>query len=70
MSAIAANIPKNKITLQIEAILSSQLNPTHLDVINESFAHTGISQAREPELASHFKIVVVSPLFEKKPIVA
>lgn len=53
-------------TLKMEEILTKQLNPSHLDVINESFSHTGISQSAQPELASHFKIVVVSPQFENK----
>ncbi|KAL1460144.1 hypothetical protein WDU94_012082 [Cyamophila willieti] len=69
MSA-ASQIPKNRVTLLIETILKKQLNPlTHLEVINESFSHTGISPLDEPELSSHYKLVVVSPLFENKSIV-
>jgi BolA protein len=36
------------------------LNPIHLEVINESAGHGGYFPGKE----SHFKVVVVSPIFE------
>lgn len=38
--------------------LTTALNPTHLEVINESNNHSG------PATQSHFKVVVVSQFFE------
>ncbi|KAI5703418.1 hypothetical protein M8J76_016757 [Diaphorina citri] len=70
MMSASSQVAKNKITLKIENILTKKLNPSHIDVINESFSHTGISPSEEPELASHFKIVVVSSQFENKPFIA
>jgi len=44
---------------QIEAKLRSELEPTHLEVVNESHMHNVPSGAE-----THFKVVVVSPRFE------
>lgn len=70
MMSVISQVAKNKMTLKIEEILTKHLTPSHIDVINESFAHTGISQSSQPELASHLKIVVVSSQFENKPPLA
>jgi BolA protein len=43
----------------VEAILRDKLVPQHLEVVNESHMH---SVAKDSE--THFKVVVVSPLFE------
>ena len=40
----------------------ASLNPTHLDVINESYKHAGPKDAE-----THFKLIIVSSEFEKKP---
>uniref|UniRef100_A0A8D8ZPS2 Protein BolA homolog n=1 Tax=Cacopsylla melanoneura TaxID=428564 RepID=A0A8D8ZPS2_9HEMI len=69
LMSVTSQFPKNRVTLLIEVILKNHLKPTHLEVINESFSHTGISPLDEPELSSHYKLVVVSPLFENKSIV-
>lgn len=42
-----------------------QLNPTHLDIINESLGHGGYFPGKE----SHFKVVLVSPDFEGQRLV-
>ncbi|XP_028412297.1 bolA-like protein DDB_G0274169 [Dendronephthya gigantea] len=44
--------------------LQSELNPSYLDVINESYMH---NVPKDPE--SHFKVVVVSRKFEKLPLI-
>ncbi|CAM9386107.1 unnamed protein product [Chrysoparadoxa australica] len=62
MSASAAATTPMQIT--IEEKLTQGLQPTHLDVINESHMHAG--SATE----SHFKVVVVSDAFEGKPLIA
>lgn len=43
----------------VEAILRDKLTPEHLEVVNESHMH---SVAKGSE--THFKVIVVSPLFE------
>ncbi len=43
----------------VEAILRDKLTPEHLEVVNESHMH---SVAKGSE--THFKVVVVSPIFE------
>ena len=48
----------------IEEKLSTALKPEFLDVINESHMHSG------PATDSHFKVVVVSPAFEGKILIA
>lgn len=42
------------------------LNPTHVELINESMNHAGYFEGKE----SHFKLTVVSPEFEGKRRVA
>jgi BolA family transcriptional regulator, general stress-responsive regulator len=44
---------------RIESILAAALEPTHLQVVNESRNHNV-----PPDSETHFKVVVVSPLFE------
>ncbi|XP_028407361.1 bolA-like protein DDB_G0274169 [Dendronephthya gigantea] len=44
--------------------LQSELNPSYLDVINESYMH---NVPKDSE--SHFKVVVVSRKFEKLPLI-
>ena len=48
----------------IEEKLTTALKPEFLDVINESHMHSG------PATDSHFKVVVVSPAFEGKMLIA
>ncbi len=49
---------------QIETKLKSELSPVHLEVINESHGH---SVPKNSE--THFKVVIVSPKFEKQSLV-
>ena len=46
----------------ISQVLDSGLNPTHLEVINESSSHGGYNEEESPE--THFKVVVVSEAFQ------
>ena len=43
---------------KIEAVLKENLNPSHLEVINESFMHNV-----EPGAESHIRVVAVSEFF-------
>ena len=49
----------------IEQKLANDFNPLHLDVINESRNHN-VPEGSE----SHFKVVVVSPAFDGKNLLA
>lgn len=49
---------------QIEAKLTSALSPAHIEVANESHMHSV-----PPGSESHFKVVLVSPVFDgKRPV--
>jgi len=48
----------------IEAKLTAHFNPTHLEVINESFMHN-VPEGSE----SHFKVVLTSDLFEGERLI-
>ncbi|XP_055380909.1 bolA-like protein DDB_G0274169 [Condylostylus longicornis] len=48
----------------IREALTDGLNPTHLEVINESYMH-GVPKGSE----SHFKVLVVSQKFENTPLI-
>ena len=54
-----------KIQTAIEEKITASLNPTHLDVVNESNNHNV-----PPGSESHFKITVVSNLFDGKMLIA
>ncbi len=49
----------------IEQKLTNQINPSHLQVINESGNHNV-----PPGSESHFKVVIVSDAFDGKPLLA
>ena len=49
----------------IEAKLADSLSPSYLDVVNESANHN-VPEGSE----SHFKVVLVSELFEGRPMLA
>ena len=48
---------------KIEQQLIEQLQPTHLEVIDESAAHAGHSGANAEGFGSHFRVRIASPAF-------
>ena len=54
----------------IEARLQAQLQPTHLEVIDESADHAGHSGANAEGFGTHFRVRVASPRFLGKSRVA
>ena len=48
---------------EIEQKLARKLQPTHLEVIDESAAHAGHSGANAEGFGSHFRIRIASPAF-------
>ena len=54
----------------LEARLRDTLQPTELEVIDESAAHAGHSGANAQGRGTHFRVRIASPRFEGKPRVA
>ena len=48
---------------EIEQQLTRLLQPTHLEVIDESAAHAGHSGANAEGFGSHFRVRIASPAF-------
>ena len=54
----------------LEARLRDTLQPTELEVIDESAAHAGHAGAGADGYGTHFRVRIASPLFAGKPRVA
>ncbi len=54
----------------LEAALRDALQPTFVEVIDESAAHAGHAGANAEGYGTHFRVRVASPLFEGRPRVA
>ena len=54
----------------LEATLRDALQPTALEVIDESAAHAGHAGAGAEGYGTHFRVRIASPLFAGKPRVA
>jgi len=50
--------------------LQERLQPTHLEVLDESAAHAGHSGANAEGYGSHFRVRIASPLFTGRSRVA
>ena len=57
-------------TGQVEARLRERLQPTALEVIDESAQHAGHSGANAQGRGSHFRVRIASPFFTQLPRVA
>jgi len=55
---------------ELEARLRDTLQPTELEVIDESAAHAGHAGAGAEGYGTHFRVRIASPLFAGKPRVA
>ena len=63
----AVTLPTSK---DLEARLREVLQPTELEVIDESAAHAGHAGAGAEGYGTHFRVRIASPLFAGKPRVA
>lgn len=54
----------------MHARLAERLDPTHLEVIDESAAHAGHAGANGTGFGTHFRVRISSPLFTGKARVA
>ncbi|MEP6720724.1 MAG: BolA family protein [Variovorax sp.] len=57
-------------TADLEAVLREALQPTVLEVIDESASHAGHAGAGDEGYGTHFRVRIASPLFAGKPRVA
>jgi BolA family transcriptional regulator, general stress-responsive regulator len=68
MSTATAHPPPTAHAL--EETLRQALQPTTLEVIDESSAHAGHAGANAEGYGTHFRVRIASPLFDGKPRVA
>lgn len=54
----------------LDACLRAALQPTHLEVIDESASHAGHAGANAEGYGTHFRVRIASPLFEGRTRVA
>jgi BolA protein len=55
---------------ELDAALREKLQPSVLEVIDESAAHAGHAGAGAEGYGTHFRVRIASPVFEGKPRVA
>jgi BolA protein len=60
----------NTIARQMHEVLASRLEPSALEVLDESAAHAGHAGANGTGFGTHFRVRISSPLFTGKPRVA
>ncbi|HTH08789.1 MAG TPA: BolA family protein [Acidovorax sp.] len=58
------------IARQMHEVLANRLEPTALEVLDESAAHAGHAGANGTGFGTHFRVRISSPLFTGKPRVA
>jgi len=68
MTGVSSALPVR--TEDLERQLQAQLQPTRLEVLDESAAHAGHSGANAEGYGSHFRIRIASPLFTGQSRVA
>jgi BolA family transcriptional regulator, general stress-responsive regulator len=62
----AATMPANAVVITAKHItqaLRTALEPTHLEVIDESYQHAGHVGANETGVGTHFRVRIASPFF-------
>ncbi|MBP6896705.1 BolA protein [Pseudacidovorax sp. 1753] len=67
MTGVTSGLPRVE---ELEAALRALLQPTHLEVLDESAAHAGHSGAGPAGWGTHFRVRIASPLFEGRTRVA
>ncbi|MGJ7496265.1 BolA family protein [Variovorax sp. RT4R15] len=67
MSTTTTLLPR---AADLEAALRQALQPTVLEVIDESASHAGHAGAGDEGYGTHFRVRIASPLFAGKPRVA
>ena len=60
----------NSAAVQMEACLRGRLNPSTLEVLDESHQHAGHAGANASGIGTHFRVRIASPIFTGKSRVA
>ena len=68
MTALSTTLPAD--ASRIEAQLRERLDPSHLEVLDESALHAGHAGANAQGFGSHFRVRIASPAFAGKSRVA
>ena len=68
MTAFSTPLPAD--ASRIEAQLRERLDPSHLEVLDESALHAGHAGANAQGFGSHFRVRIASPAFAGKSRVA
>ena len=68
MTPISNALPVRAV--RIEEQLRARLNPSHLEVLDESALHAGHAGANAEGFGSHFRVRIASPAFAGKSRVA
>ena len=63
-------IPLPALAQAMQQRLSEKLNPTAVEVVDESAAHTGHAGANGTGFGTHFRVRIASPLFTGRSRVA
>ncbi|MFZ3123896.1 MAG: BolA family protein [Acidovorax sp.] len=53
----------NTLAQAMQQRLSEKLQPTHVEVVDESAAHAGHAGANSTDFGTHFRVRIASPLF-------
>jgi len=70
MNAPLPNLPSPPQAADLERVLRAALQPTSLEVIDESAAHAGHAGANAAGYGTHFRVRIASAQFDGKPRVA
>ena len=65
-----STVPLDQSASAMQQRLQDVLQPSHLEVLDESAAHAGHSGSNGTAFGSHFRVRIGSPLFTGKPRVA
>jgi BolA protein len=63
-------IPGHSAAAQMDACLRERLNPSVLEVLDESAQHAGHAGANDSGFGTHFRVRIASPIFTGKSRVA
>ena len=65
-----STVPLDQLASAMQQRLQDVLQPSHLEVLDESAAHAGHAGSNGGLFGSHFRVRIASPLFTGQPRVA
>lgn len=66
MNTTPAHTTQGVTAAALQAQLQSQLQPSQLEVLDESYQHAGHAGANSTGFGTHFRVRIASPLFDGK----